>query len=77
MPNYTTLGLMDSSLVINKNWKHMKNLKEILIEELDYWKGIKEGSKNRLVIRTAHRNITKRRIQLNKLSRGLPIKRIA
>lgn len=55
----------------------MKNLKEILIEELDHWKEVKKGSKNRLVIRTAHRNITKRRIQLNKLSRGLPIKRIA
>ena len=55
----------------------MKSLKNILIEELDHWKEVKKGSKNRLVVRTAHRNITKRRIQLNKLARGIKITRTA
>ncbi len=45
------------------------SLLQILNEDRSYWFSVCESSKNRLVKRTASRNITKRNIQITKVLR--------
>jgi hypothetical protein len=51
----------------------MKNLKQILMEEINYWKQVKETSKNRLLVRTANMNISKRVLQIGRIQRKLKL----
>lgn len=51
----------------------MKSLYQILAEECNYWQDVLENTENRLLKRTANSNILKRRTQIRKLQRNIPV----
>ncbi len=50
-----------------------RSLKEILVEERNYWIGVVDTNSNRLLNRVAQSNINKRNLQIHKLQRNIPI----
>lgn len=50
-----------------------RSLKEILVEERNYWLDLTKTNSNRLLNRVARSNINKRNLQIHKLQRNIPI----